>query len=84
MGRQAFCLMINIYTGGTMKTNEGKMDRIVRVVVGLFLMSLVFWGPQTAWGYIGLIPLFTGLVGFCPLYAVFGLTTCPLSGKSTR
>ncbi len=61
-----------------MLTNEGKMDRILRVVLGLGLLSLVFIGPQTAWGYVGIIPLATGLIGFCPLYRVFGLSTCPL------
>ncbi len=61
-----------------MLTNEGRMDRILRVVLGLGLLSLVFIGPQTAWGYVGIIPLATGVVGFCPLYKVFGLNTCPL------
>jgi len=62
-----------------MKTNEGTIDRVLRVIVGLILLSLVFVGPQTAWGWIGLVPLATGIVGFCPLYRVFGLSTCPLS-----
>ena len=61
-----------------MITNEGKLDRILRVLFGLGLLSLVFVGPQTAWGYVGIIPLATGLFGFCPLYKVFGLNTCPL------
>lgn len=61
-----------------MLTNEAKWDRILRIVVGLVLLSLVFIGPQTAWGYIGLVPLLTGVLGFCPLYKVFGLSTCPL------
>ncbi len=64
-----------------MKTNEGKLDRIFRVVIGLGLLSLVFIGPQTMWGLIGLIPLLTGMIGFCPLYKVFGLNTCPLAGR---
>ena len=61
-----------------MKTNEGCMDRIIRVIVGLAVLSLAFIGPQSAWGYLGLIPLVTGLVGWCPLYSVFGLNTCPM------
>jgi hypothetical protein len=61
-----------------MKTNEGKIDRGLRVVVGLGLLSLVFIGPQTMWGLVGLVPLLTGAVGFCPLYKVFGLSTCPM------
>lgn len=64
-----------------MKVNEGKVDRIFRVVVGLGLLSLVFIGPQTMWGLVGLIPLLTGAIGFCPLYKVVGLSTCPLSAK---
>ncbi len=64
-----------------MKTNEGKMDRTLRTVVGLGLLSLVFVGPQTMWGLVGLVPLVTGLAGFCPLYKIFGFNTCPLSYK---
>jgi hypothetical protein len=59
-----------------MKTNEGKADRIFRVLVGLGLLSLVFIGPQTMWGLVGLVPLLTGAIGVCPLYKVFGLDTC--------
>lgn len=61
-----------------MKKNEGKVDRILRIVVGLGLLSLVFVGPQTVWGFVGLVPLFTGAFGFCPLYKVFGFNTCPI------
>ena len=61
-----------------MKRNEGTPDRALRVVLGLVLVSLVFVGPQTAWGWVGLIPLATGLVGYCPLYAILGLNTCPV------
>jgi hypothetical protein len=64
-----------------MKPNEGKVDRIFRVVAGLVLLSLVFVGPETMWGLVGLVPLATGLIGFCPLYKVFGLSTCPLAKK---
>ena len=56
--------------------NEGFADRLIRVVVGLVLLSLVFVGPQTPWGWLGLIPLVTGLVGFCPLYRLIGVNTC--------
>lgn len=61
-----------------MKTNEGTIDRVLRVIVGLGLLSLAFVGPQTPWGYIGLVPLLTGIVGVCPLYSVLGINTCPL------
>ena len=55
--------------------NEGFLDRTIRVVAGLVLLSLVFVGPATPWGLVGLVPLLTGLVGFCPLYRIFGLST---------
>ena len=58
--------------------NEGKIDRVLRVIVGAALLSLVFVGPQTAWGWIGLVPLLTGLIGNCPAYSLFGLNTCGL------
>ena len=61
-----------------MKTNEGKVDRIFRIILGLGLLSLVFIGPQTLWGLVGLVLLLTGLMGFCPLYRVFGFASCPL------
>lgn len=56
--------------------NIGKVDRILRVVIGVALISLVFWGPQTNWGWVGLIPLVTGFISFCPLYRVMGVSTC--------
>ena len=55
--------------------NEGTVDRIVRIVLGLAMLSLVFIGPQTVWGWIGVIPLMTGFLGVCPLYRVLGLNT---------
>ena len=58
--------------------NEGKVDRALRVVVGLVLISLVFVGPRTGWGWIGLVPLVTGLVGNCPVYSLLGINTCGL------
>jgi len=64
-----------------MSKNEGTLDRILRVVVGLVLLSLVFVGPQSYWGLIGLIPLVTGLIGSCPVYSVFGIRTCPLKNQ---
>ena len=58
--------------------NEGTIDRAIRTVVGLAILSLVFIGPKSLWGLLGIIPLITGLVGFCPMYKVLGLNTCPL------
>jgi hypothetical protein len=60
-----------------MKTNEGAIDRVLRVLVGAGVLSLAFVGPQTPWGYVGLVPLITGLVGYCPVYAMLGFNTCP-------
>ncbi|MBI3777459.1 MAG: DUF2892 domain-containing protein [Gammaproteobacteria bacterium] len=59
-----------------MSCNVGGIDRVLRILVGIALLSLVFVGPQTAWGWIGLLPLVTGLVGFCPAYLPFGIKTC--------
>ncbi|MEZ5961539.1 MAG: DUF2892 domain-containing protein [Hyphomonadaceae bacterium] len=59
-----------------MQANEGAVDRVIRVVIGLAIVSLVFIGPKTPWAWFGLVPLLTGLVGFCPAYALFGLNTC--------
>ncbi|MGB5164077.1 MAG: DUF2892 domain-containing protein [Woeseiaceae bacterium] len=56
--------------------NEGKVDRILRVVLGLGLLSLVFVGPQTPWGWIGAVLLVTGLIGNCPLYSILGINSC--------
>ncbi|WP_068113313.1 YgaP family membrane protein [Tropicimonas marinistellae] len=65
-----------------MSRNEGTFDRALRIILGLILLSLVFVGPATPWGLVGLIPLVTGLIGFCPLYAIFGFKTCPISKAS--
>ncbi len=59
--------------------NEGTVDRVLRVIAGLALISLVFVGPQTPWGWIGVVPLLTGLVGWCPAYTLFGIKTCRIS-----
>jgi len=58
-----------------MKMNEGTLDRVLRVIGGVVILALAFVGPKTPWGYLGLIPLITGMVGFCPLYALVGLNT---------
>jgi hypothetical protein len=60
-----------------MLTNESSIDRALRVVLGIVVLSLVVVGPKTMWGLIGLVPLLTGLVGFCPLYRLLGISTCP-------
>ncbi len=60
------------------KTNEGPLDRALRVIAGIVLISLVFLGPQTPWGWLGIVPLATGLIGSCPLYSLLGINTCPM------
>ena len=62
-----------------MTRNEGTVDRGVRIALGLALLSLIFIGPKTWFGLFGLVPLLTGLVGFCPLYGLLGMRTCPAS-----
>ena len=61
-----------------MTRNEGTIDRALRIVLGLVLIALVFVGPQTPWGWVGIVPLLTGLVGMCPLYSMLGINTCPV------
>lgn len=58
-----------------MLTNEGTLDRVLRVALGLVLLALTQVGPATLWGYLGVIPLVTGVVGFCPVYRLFGADT---------
>ena len=60
-----------------MKANVGNLDRVVRIVLGLGLLSLTVMGPQTWFGLLGLIPLATATMGFCPLYTLLGISTCP-------
>lgn len=59
-------------------SNEHGIERVLRVVLGIGLLALVFVGPKTLLGLVGIVPLLTGLSGRCPLYAVLGLSTCPL------
>lgn len=56
--------------------NESVMDRALRVTFGIVILSLYFIGPQTPWGLLGLIPITTGLLGSCPVYTIFGISTC--------
>jgi hypothetical protein len=64
-----------------MNVNEALWDRAARLVLGLGLLSLVFVGPQTLWGLLGLIFVLTGLFGVCPLYMIFGVRTCKAETK---
>jgi len=65
-----------------MSRNVGAVDRVIRVLLGLALLSLMFVGPKTLWGLVGLILLATASVSFCPLYSIFGWSTTPKTGKT--
>ncbi|RZS53327.1 YgaP family membrane protein [Sphaerotilus mobilis] len=60
------------------KTNVGGIDRILRIVAGLALIALTLTGMIGVWGWIGVVPLATGLMSSCPLYSIVGLNTCPM------
>ncbi|MBT3178083.1 MAG: DUF2892 domain-containing protein [Desulfobacula sp.] len=59
-----------------MKQNIHNIERIVRIIIGLVILSLVFIGPKSLWGLIGIMPIFTGVTGWCPPYQVLGISTC--------
>lgn len=59
-----------------MTANIGTIDRYARIALGIALLSLVFVGPQTLWGLVGLVPLLTGLARFCPAYGIAGVSSC--------
>jgi hypothetical protein len=68
---------IQIKEESIMKKNVGGVERIVRIIVGGAILSFAFVGPQSPWAYLGIIPLATGLMGWCPPYALLGFsTTC--------
>ena len=64
-----------------MKLNVGGIDRALRIVVGLALIGLAATGTVGVWGWIGVVPLLTGFFKFCPAYAMFGISTCPMQKK---
>jgi len=66
----------------TMKTNVGGIDRTLRIVVGLVLVGLAATGTVGVWGWIGVVPLATGAIGWCPPYALFGWNTCSMKTKT--
>jgi hypothetical protein len=59
-----------------MKKNIGSWERTIRIVAGLSILTLAVVGPKTPWAYLGIVPLATGLIGWCPPYALFGIKTC--------
>ncbi|MBL4895059.1 MAG: DUF2892 domain-containing protein [Emcibacter sp.] len=62
-----------------MKSNVGGLDRLLRIIVGVLLIISALTGYFTPWGWIGVVPVVTALVGWCPAYIIFGLNSCPLS-----
>jgi hypothetical protein len=60
-----------------MKLNVGGIDRILRIVVGLALVAWALFANGPVWAWIGIVPLATGAIGFCPLYPMIGMSTCP-------
>ncbi|MHB8947897.1 MAG: YgaP family membrane protein [Rhodoferax sp.] len=65
-----------------MKTNEGGIDRILRIVAGLALIGLTLNGNIGVWGWVGVVPLATGALGWCPLYTLLGINSCPMKSKN--
>ncbi|MCU0620117.1 MAG: DUF2892 domain-containing protein [Gemmatimonadales bacterium] len=57
--------------------NEHPVERVLRVALGVGLLTIAFVGPKTPWGFLGIVPILTGLSGRCPLYSVLGINTCP-------
>lgn len=64
-----------------MKSNVGGIDRALRIIVGLVLIALAASGTVGWWGWLGVVPLLTGLVRFCPLYPLLGFSSCPLKQR---
>lgn len=67
-----------------MKLNVGGIDRILRIIVGLVLIALAATGTVGWWGYIGIVPLVTGLFRFCPAYVLLGMNTCPIKQQPPK
>lgn len=64
-----------------MKTNVGGIDRILRILIGVVLIALAATGTIGAWGWIGVMPLLTGLLRSCPAYKLLGISSCPLQKR---
>ena len=61
--------------------NVGRIDRVLRVIAGLVLIGLALSGTIGLWGWIGLLPIATGLIGWCPAYTLLGINTCSLKSR---
>jgi hypothetical protein len=80
--RYSGAITYNLQGSAAMKTNVGGIDKILRVVVGLALIAMAALGVVGAWGWIGVVPLLTGLFGVCPAYSLLGMNTCPIRKNS--
>lgn len=69
-------MSVKLWWSKNMKKNVGKTERIIRVTAGAAILSLTIIGPQTLWALLGLVPMLTGLIGWCPPYAALGISTC--------
>lgn len=67
-----------------MSMNEGVLDRVIRIILGIVLIALAVTGRWAPWGWVGVIPLLTGIVGFCGLYQLIGIKTCPAQTTTKR
>jgi hypothetical protein len=72
---------LQLYKEKSMKLNVGGIDRVMRIAVGLILIGLTLAGQIGIWGWLGLLPLLTGIFKFCPAYAIFGINSCPMHKK---
>lgn len=66
-----------------MKQNVHHIERVIRILAGIGLLAFVFVGPKTMWGLVGIIPLITGVMCWCPSYALLGISTCKASEKES-
>jgi hypothetical protein len=84
MRERAFNQAINHFSPRetAMKSNVGGIDRILRIAIGLALIGLTLTGAIGVWGWLGAVLLATGLIGWCPPYALFGWNTCPMKNKT--
>lgn len=64
-----------------MKKNEGNLDRTLRIILGIGVLSMAFVGPKSPWAYIGVVPLLTGALGWCPIYTILGFKTCKVQNN---
>lgn len=67
-----------------MKKNIGNVERVVRVILGIVVVSLTFVGPRSPWAFLGIIPIVTGVIGYCPPYALLGIDTTSQAGNEPR